>query len=137
MLAVNHLDETADLFYGQPSEDEVASFATRLLSPNYFYTASGPILVGRGHGYDHTQYHGEVIWAKQAAYAVAGLERSLEHGTKAGWSQPTLQLIRSGIQSTAEASLTAFRELDAIPELHYDDHGHARLYADQPNPRAR
>ncbi|QQR52647.1 hypothetical protein IPG36_00780 [bacterium] len=43
-LAVNHLDESYDLFYGTPSETDVASFAQRLLSPKYFHTKSDPHL---------------------------------------------------------------------------------------------
>jgi hypothetical protein len=137
VLMVNNLDEATDLFYGQPTETDVTSFTTRLLSPQYFYTPSGPILVGRGHGYDHTQYHGEVTWAKQAAYAVAGLEHARTRGQTEGWHTSTLALIEEAITTTAEATLRAFRELDAIPELHYDDHGRARLYSDQPHPEGQ
>jgi hypothetical protein len=136
-FTVNNIDEATDLFYGQPTEADVISFATRLLSPQYFYTPSGPILVGRGQGYDHTQYHGEVTWAKQAAYAIAGLERTRARGQAEGWRNSTLELIEEAITKNAEATLKAFRELDAIPELHYDDHGRARLYDDQPHPEGQ
>jgi hypothetical protein len=134
VMRVNHLDEASDQFYGEPSEADTRSFATRLLEPRYFYTASGPILVGHGEGYDHSYYHGEVIWAKQAAYAVAGLQHSLIRGHREHWSDSTLDLIQSALITTAQTCLRAFQTLGAIPEVHYDDHGRPRLYTDQPAP---
>jgi hypothetical protein len=134
VMRVNHLDEASDQFYGQPSEADARSFATRLLEPRYFYTPSGPILVGHNEGYDHSYYHGEVIWAKQAAYAVAGLEHALDRGRHDGWAADTLDLIQSALTTTAHTCLDAFQTLGAIPEVHYDDHGRPRLYTDQPAP---
>jgi hypothetical protein len=133
-MRVNHLDEASDQFYGEPSEAEAKSFAERLLSPQYFFTPSGPILVGHDQGYDHSYYHGEVIWAKQAAYAIAGVERSLQRGRREQWSPDTLAILRAALIATSEACLQAFRTLGAIPEVHYDDHGTPRLYNDQPKP---
>jgi hypothetical protein len=133
-MRINHLDEASDLFYGQPTEADVASFARRILSPDYFYTPSGPLLVGRHQGYDHSQYHGEVIWAKQAAFAAAGLERSIERAHREHWTDETQRLLHDALRATVETSLQAFHDLDATPELHYDDHGRARLYVDQPAP---
>jgi hypothetical protein len=131
MLRVNHTDEAYELFYGQPDEEEVASFARRLLDPAYFYTASGPTVVGHGEGYDTTYYHGEVIWTKQTAFVVAGLYRQLER-SDANWSETTKGLIRDAALKTAEAGLMAVERLGVVPELHYDLHGVTHLYNDQP-----
>jgi hypothetical protein len=136
-LTVNHLDESYSLFYGQPEMIEVENFAHRLLAPQYFYTASGPALVGRDDGYDESHYHGRVIWTKQTAYVVAGLERQLERADNEAWPASTRALIQQAIVKTASASLEAFRQLGAIPELHYDDHGRPRLYTDQPAPEGQ
>jgi hypothetical protein len=136
-LHVNHIDEAYDLFYGQPLERDVASFAERLVDPNYFFTPSGPTLVGHGDGYDHSQYHGEVIWIKQTAYVVAGLERQLARGIKENWDKSTLTKIEDALWQTACVSLKAFTELGDFPELHYDDNGKPRLYIDQPAPEGQ
>ncbi len=42
------------LLYGYPSRADCVSFAKRLLDPKYFYSESGPILVGRNQGYTTT-----------------------------------------------------------------------------------
>ena len=133
-LAVNHLDESYDLFYGTPSETDVASFAQRLLSPNYFRTKSGPTLVGHNDGYDHSQYHGDVIWAKQVAFTADGLARQLKYGCEHRWAMDTLKLIDAARLDVADTTLHAFTTLGHFPEVHYDDHGQARLYTDQPAP---
>ncbi|HEY6737045.1 MAG TPA: hypothetical protein VI322_05000 [Candidatus Saccharimonadia bacterium] len=136
-LKVNHLDEAFDLFYGEPSQADVVSFAHRLLSPDYFRTNSGPTLVGHHDGYDHSQYHGDVIWAKQAAFAAEGLARQIARGQAAGWTADTLELLASARHDVADTSWRAFRVMHAIPELHYDDDGRARLYIDQPAPEGQ
>jgi hypothetical protein len=133
LMAVNHTDEAYELFYGTPTEAEVASFARRLLSPKYFYTKSGPLVVGVGQGYNTTQYHGEVIWTKQTAYIVAGLSRQLTRGEHEDWKMSTLKLIRRAALKTAIVSIRAFVKLGEIPELHYDRDGQPRPYDDQPN----
>ncbi len=130
-LRVNHTDEAYELFYGQPDEEEVVSFARRLLDPAYFYTASGPIVVGHGEGYDTTYYHGEVIWTKQTAFIVAGLYRQLER-SDASWGDATHDLLRKAALVTAKANLDAVERLGVVPELHYDRDGKPHLYNDQP-----
>jgi hypothetical protein len=130
-LCVNHTDEAYNLFYGQPDEATLVSFAERLLDPAYFYTASGPTVVGHGEGYDTTYYHGEVIWTKQTAFIVAGLYRQLER-TDTTWQPETKTLITKAALATAKANLEAVRKLGVVPELHYDLKGVPHLYDDQP-----
>ncbi len=128
-LHVNHLDEAYDLFFGQPSEQALESFCRRLLSPAYFFTKSGPTIVGARDGYQTTDYHGQVIWTKQTAYCVAGLEHQL--GRKSH-SAGLRALIKEALQQTAQSSLMAYLQLGGTPELHYDLRGHPRFYSDQP-----
>lgn len=130
-LAVNHTDEAYDLFYGQPSETDAVSFAKRLLSPEYFYTASGPTLVGNHEeGYSTRNYHGRVIWTKQTALIVGGMQRMLD--TDNNWSVASRQVITKALVATAEASIAAFVKLGEAPELHYDLDGVPHSYNDQP-----
>jgi hypothetical protein len=131
MLRVNHTDEAYDLFYGVPSEEEVTSFAKRLLDPAYFYTSSGPTVVGHGEGYNTTYYHGEVIWTKQTAFIVAGLYRQL-HRDDVKWKPATMILMREAAIKSAEANMKAVDTLGVVPELHYDVDGVPHLYSDQP-----
>lgn len=133
-LAVNHTDEAYELFYGSPTEAEVTSLCRRLLSRNYFYTPSGPTVVGAKDGYETWQYHGRVIWTKQTAYLVAGLRRLLDDPQTKGWSEDATRLIKRALKTSAETSFWAWAQLDAIPELHIDDHGRAAFYIDQPHP---
>ncbi len=131
-LEVNHLDEAYDLFYGQPSRSDVISFAQRMASPDYFWTKSGPTIVGAGDGYTTRQYHGRVIWTKQTAFAVAGLARQLKRARNEGWPGSAQQLLTKTITQTAYASIRAWLQLGSVPELHYDKAGAAHFYNDQP-----
>lgn len=131
-LEVNHIDEAYDHFYGQPTEEDIINFCRRLRSPNYFYTESGPILVGaRDKGYDTTHYHGKVIWTKQTAYVVAGLYKQLKSPSAKRWKASTRKLVTLAIAETALASIKAFLKLGAVPELHYDLRGKPHFYNDQ------
>lgn len=131
-LKVNHLDEAYDLFYNQPDRAEVLAFAKRIISPHYFYTKSGPTIVGAGDGYTTTQYHGRVIWTKQTAFAVAGLKRQLDRAKRSGWPVVERRLLARAITTTASASIEAWLELGSVPELHYDHAGEPHFYNDQP-----
>lgn len=128
-LEVNHLDEAYGLFYGCPAEADVVSFCKRLVDSNYFYTPSGPVVIGKQDGYSTTDYHGEVIWTKQTAFVVAGLAKQLENEK---FSLATKKLIKEAVNKTAQASIEAFLKLGCAPELHYDKNGQPRLYNDQP-----
>jgi hypothetical protein len=132
-LKVNHTDEAYEMFYGQPLEPDVASFCRRLVEPSYFYTSSGPTIVGAHDGYTKEQYHGRVIWTKQTAYVAAGLERQLEASRQNHWSAETTRLMRQALAASAEASLQAFHTLQAFPELYIDVNG-PRFYSQQPRP---
>ena len=131
-MPVNHTDEAYDLFYGVPTETDLQSFAKRLLNPDYFYTPSGPLIVGANDGYKNYQYHGSVIWTKQTALIVAGLKRMLELH-KRDWSNETLQLIRQALIVCAVSNLNALITLGQIPELYVDISGHAKHYDELPN----
>lgn len=130
-LEVNHTDEAYELFYGQPAEADVINFCNRLLNPDYFHTRSGPLVVGSHDGYDTTQYHGKVIWTKQTAWVVAGLDAQLVLHAK-DWPEATLELIRQALLETSRSSIEAFQDLGAIPELHYDNAGRPGHYSLQP-----
>jgi len=135
-LTVSHLDEAYDLFYGNPNLEEVVSFAIKLADPDFFYTPVGPILVANDEEeYSTGQYHGKVIWPKQAAFAIAGLVRQFRRGILENWPNDVLETIKDVIKITCEACFRGWEELGVIPELYYyDKKGNcARLYTDQQN----
>jgi glycogen debranching enzyme len=136
-LRVNHTDEAYDLFYGKPTEKDVISFCKRLLSPQYFYTASGPLIVARGNGYTPAGYHGEVIWTKQTAYIVTGLKRQLAAEFSSDWATSTIHLMKQTLAAIATTSVAAFEQLKAIPELHIDVSGQPTWYTDQSLPEGQ
>ncbi|MBI4136455.1 hypothetical protein HY469_00175 [Candidatus Roizmanbacteria bacterium] len=135
-LPISHLDEAYDLFFNAPSLEEIESFAQKLTDPDYFYTPAGPLLVAADtEGLTEKNYHGKVIWPKQAAFAVAGLSRQYRIGIREGWRGPFLYTIADAIAKTCQACFTGWTQLGSIPELYYFDQKkrRARLYTDQKN----
>ncbi len=132
-LKVNHLDECYRYALGEGTEAELVSFCKRLRDPQYFWTASGPTLVAanNGMGYTSQEYHGVVVWTKQVAFTVMGLVRHLERAGSARWAASSRSLIRTTALDLCRTMIDAFRQLKAIPELHYDDHGTPHLFTDQ------
>lgn len=133
-LPIAHLDESYDLFYGRPSLEEVDSFAKKVIDPEYFYTPVGPILVDiDDDNFNSQQYHGKVIWPKQAAFAVAGLTRQYKYGIKQQWPEPLLDQIKEAVITTSEACFKGWKDLNSVPELYYYDseQNRARFYTDQ------
>lgn len=133
-LAVAHLDESYDLFYGQPSLEEISSFATKIQDPDFFYTPVGPILVAADdEDLTTKEYHGKVIWPKQVAFSVAGLAKQYRRGQKENWPWPLLQHIRQAVIKTSEAFFKGVTDLGSVPELYYYDpqRNSARFYTDQ------
>jgi len=133
-LPVSHLDESYDLFYSNPSMEEVISFARKLMSEDYFYTPVGPILVANDEeDFTTHQYHGKVIWPKQVAFAVAGLTRQFRRALAEQWPPQVQSEIAMAIKVTAEACFTGWQQMHAVPELYYYDKStdRARLYTDQ------
>lgn len=133
-LSTSHLDESYDLFYGQPSLEEVISFARKIVDPEFFYTPVGPVLVATDDDEFTTgNYHGKVIWPKQAAFSVAGLTKQYHRGISEGWAEPVLHTVRTAIIRTCEGSFKGWEDLNAVPELYYYDEktNRARLYTDQ------
>ena len=131
-LEVNHTDEAYLLAYGEPDRAVVRSFAERLLDERYFYTQSGPTIIGRSESsYSTRDYHGQVIWTKQTAFCSLGLSRSLSRARKERWSEKDQELLSQAIQAIYSTSLRAFAELGGIPELHYDRNGSPHFYDDQ------
>jgi hypothetical protein len=133
-IPVAHLDESYDLFYGIPSLGEIVSFAQKAIDPNFFYTPVGPLLVDIDDNHFTTQeYHGKVIWPKQAAFAVAGLSRQYRRGIKEGWPWPVIEQIKAAVIATSEACFAGWEQLGSVPELYYYDHEQkrARFYTDQ------
>lgn len=132
VMAVNHIDEAYDHFYGDPSEKDTVNFCRRLMDPAWFYTKSGPILVGARDGYNTLGYHGTVIWTKQAGFVVGGLYRTYLRMKRDKTKPDTLRLLRQTIITTAAACIRAFIKLGAMPELHIDRNGEPMLYNEQP-----
>lgn len=133
-LPIPHLDESYDMFYGSPSLEEISSFARKIMSPDYFYTPVGPLLVSRDEDeFTTQQYHGKVIWPKQAAYCVAGLAKQYRRGLREYWPWPIIQTIKEAIVKTCEACFRGWTDLGVVPELYYydEEQDRARLYTDQ------
>lgn len=133
-LPIAHCDEAYDLFYGNPSIEETVSFAKKMVSPDFFYTPVGPLLVASDEDdFGIRQYHGKVIWPKQAAYCVAGLTKQYLRGVREGWPATILEEIKASACKTAEACFNGFLQLGNAPELYYydDQQDQARLYTDQ------
>lgn len=133
-MPIAHLDESYDLFYGEPTLEEIVSFAKKILDPDFFYTPVGPMLVAADEpDFNSRQYHGKVIWPKQAGFAVAGLTRQYQKGLSDNWPKPVLQTIRKAVGLTAEACFRGWTEINAVPELYYYDENEkrARLFVDQ------
>ena len=134
-LKVNHLDESYLFAYGNGTQAEIKSFCQRLLSPEYFYTPSGPMLIAKNnkYGYTSSEYHGLVIWTKQTAFVVLGLSKCLKKAIIEGWPKNLQKLIKKTILIISEDTIKTFDSLNCIPEVHWDDNGSPRLYSDQPN----
>ena len=132
-FSVNHLDESYLYTYGDVSDKQIRSFCLRLLDPEFFYTPSGPLLIARNNNFGYTtqEYHGLVIWTKQAAFTILGLSKHYKKAKKEGWDEEMIQLIRKTILITCESLIKAFCSLKAIPELHIDIQGKPKFYTDQ------
>lgn len=134
-LPIAHLDESYDMFYGMPSLEEIVSFAEKVMDPNFFYTPVGPMLVDvDDENFTTGDYHGKVIWPKQAAYCVAGLNKQFRRGIREGWPWPVIEKIKAAVIMTAEACFKGWEDLGGIvPELYYYDEKQrrARFYTDQ------
>lgn len=130
-LKVNHTDEAYDLFYNNPSERDVYSFAKRLVGQKYFYTFYGPALVGKEDGYSTKDYHGRVIWTKQAALCMAGLLKQLEIAKKNKWSGRTKEAVEDAIFSIYHGLIRTFLKLGGVPELHFEKDGEVHFYDEQ------
>lgn len=129
-----HLDESYDLYYGSPSLEEVVSFTKKLVDPEYFYTPVGPMLVASDdEDFSTKEYHGKVIWPKQAAYAVAGLAKQYRRGQREYWPWQVMNLMREALMKTCHACFRGWHELGAVPELYYYDEKEdkAKFYTDQ------
>jgi len=132
-MKVCHLDESYLYALGEGSENELKHFCQLLLSPKGFYTPSGPIIIARENSYGYTtaEYHGLVIWTKQAAFAVKALAKHRVLALKYGWKKKTRDLIDEALEKTCATILRAFVTLDAVPELHYDVDGTPHFFTDQ------
>ncbi|MFA6588405.1 MAG: hypothetical protein WCT08_05045 [Patescibacteria group bacterium] len=132
LLKVNHLDECFLYALAWGTETELISFCKRLLSKNYFYTGSGPMLIAANNdlGYTTQEYHGLVIWTQQVGFTVMGLVKHYEH-KKTDWKTSTIQLLRETSLKICKDMIKTFDKLGSIPELHYDDHDMPRLFTDQ------
>jgi hypothetical protein len=132
-MRVKHLDEAYLYTFGQANEQEIAQFAHNLLSPDEFFTESGPTIIAKrnNYGYTSAEYHGVVVWAKQAAFAVIALSKFRKEAVKQSWKAATRNLIDRALEETCARTLHAFLELHAVPELHYDREGKAHFFTDQ------
>lgn len=136
-MTVGHLDEAYLYALGEGTEAELCSFAKRLLSAKAFYTASGPTLITQKNsfGYTTAEYHGLVIWAKQAAFAVKAIAKHRKIAQEKSWKPSTKKLLDEALEKTCNSTLTAFITLNAVPELHYDKNGLPHFYTEQPEVR--
>lgn len=139
-LRVHHLDEAYLYFLSDDyAKEDVLGFAKRVLDMEYFYTEAGPLIIARNNemGYTDEEYHGLVVWTKQAAFTIAGLARALDPSTglRRAQSSPSGQgwelsdeergLLREAAIKTAQNLICAYCCLDSIPELHKDSNGRA------------
>ncbi|KKQ94962.1 MAG: hypothetical protein UT66_C0016G0009 [candidate division CPR2 bacterium GW2011_GWC1_39_9] len=118
-LKVNHLDESFYFVYLDGNEKKAVDFAKKMISKKYFYTPAGPTLVDHRSGYSTKEYHGEVIWIKQVAFAVMGLYRMYEKGISENWEEKNLKIIKKAIVVTSENIFSAVAILKGMPELYY------------------
>lgn len=132
LMKVNHLDESYYFTYLDGTKEEVESFVDRLLDPAYFYTPSGPLLIAKNNTYGFTsdEYHGEVIWTKQVAYALLGLSKHLKTAIIQEWPLPLKRKIKQAIIKTSQNMIRAYDKLGYIPEVHVDDNGKPALPTD-------
>lgn len=132
-MKVEHLDEAYLYALGEGSEPEMVHFCKNLIDPDLLFTPSGPTLITKKntYGYTTTEYHGLVIWAKQAAFAVKALAKHRKIAQQQKWSRATRILIDQAFEKTCASILRAFMTLGAIPELHWDDEGTAKFFNDQ------
>jgi hypothetical protein len=129
---VTHTDEAYYLLYLEPTREEVMSFVGRLLDPNYFYTPSGPLVIGAQQPeYTTRLYHGKVIWTKQTALISAAIMRQIERARKEKWPKEQLQQLEQVVSALFNSALSSFASLGEIPELHIDDVGQPRFFDDQ------
>jgi len=132
-MKVCHLDEAYLYALGEGTENELKRFAQLMISPKGFYTPSGPMIIARENSYGYTtaEYHGLVIWTKQAAFAVKALARHRKIAQRQSWNKKTRALLDEALEKTCTALLNAFISLGAVPELHYDDNGTPRFFTSQ------
>ena len=131
-MEVSHLDESYLYYFFDATEAEITSFAERLLDKDYFYTIAGPTLIAHRNkfGYTNQEYHGLVIWTKQAAFVVGGLARQYAYGKKQKWSTESLELIQKALITTSKTVMRAYEELGhAFPELHYTSEDTVKYFA--------
>ncbi|RLF28686.1 MAG: hypothetical protein DRN14_03730 [Thermoplasmata archaeon] len=138
-LKVNHLDESYLYTYCKSEQKEIKSFCERLLSPQYFYTKSGPLIIAKNNKYFYTQeeYHGLVIWMKQTAFAVLGLSKHFKIAIIENWPRPLQKLIKKTILAITQDTIEAASKLNSVPEVYIDVNGVPKLFSDQINARNR
>jgi hypothetical protein len=78
-------------------------------------------LVDKKSGYSSKDYHGEVIWIKQTAFAVLGMYNAYKKGEELGWAKGSLKTIKEAITVTSEKTITAVAQMQAVPELYIWD----------------
>ncbi|MDO8560037.1 MAG: hypothetical protein Q7S23_03295 [bacterium] len=129
-LKVNHLDEAYRYTYDTATRDQVVSFCKRLTDPAYFFTKYGPLLVANvnDHGYTNREYHGQVIWMKQAAYTILGLSKHLKISVVERWPADVQRLIKEAMLQVSIGVISACVQLNAIPELHWVDGGQPKFF---------
>ncbi|OIP22182.1 hypothetical protein COX95_03545 [bacterium CG_4_10_14_0_2_um_filter_33_32] len=127
-LEINHTDEAYDLIFNNSNEEDIKSLAERILSNDYFYTKIGPLIVGKNEGYNHNQYHGEVIWLKQMGLCSMGFKNQYR---KEGFSEETNELIKKTIKYLFDSLVYSFGYLNLFPELFVDYKESPVLYSER------
>lgn len=127
-LSVNHTDEAYSMIFSNPPEEDILSLAKRVLSKDYFYTKSGPLIIGKNQGYNSLQYHGEVIWLKQIGLLSMGFRNQLHRDDL---SKDTKETLKRAIKYLFNSLLYSFSFLDLLPELLVDRRDAPMLYNNQ------
>lgn len=133
-MKINNLDEAYLYTYLDGTQKEIRSFCERLLSKEYFYTPSGPMVIAKNNKYGYTtqEYHGLVIWTKQTAFCVLGLSRHLKKALTENWPKDLQKLIKKTLLNICEDTIKTFAELKAVPEVHFDERGTPKFFNEQP-----
>lgn len=116
-LKINTLDEGYGLLFGKIDQDDAFHFAQRLSNPKYFYSSAGPILTSANdERFTQEQKYGKLIWTKQVAIALKGIQKHLELKPHLAPSQA--RELRDTINRASTNTLSALTKIGRLTESH-------------------